>query len=344
MFFTSFKKPLLWAAGFLCLWLGAKYLLPVAMPFLLGGLLAVAAEPLVKLLSARTPRPLAAGVGVSAVLLLLAGILSLVGAAVVQELRVLASAAPDLAQKTGQGVAVLEDWLIGLSEQAPEGMRPALQRAVLEVFDDGTVLLEQATRQLPGFLTTTLGHLGNGLLGIGTGILAAFLISARLPRIREMIRRKIPPVWKEKYLPAIGRVRHALGGWLLAQLKLVAVTFGILLVGFFLLQIPYGLIWALTVALVDAVPILGTGTVLVPWAAICFLQGNQLQGVGLLGIYGAAAITRTVLEPKLVGRHLGLDPLLTLAALYAGYRFWGFLGLLLTPILASAAKSLVAES
>ena len=344
MFFTVFKKPLLWAAGFLCLWLGAKYLLPVALPFLLGGLLAVAAEPLVKLLSARTSRPLAAGVGVSAVLMLLAGILSLVGAAVVQELRVLAAAAPDMAQRTGQGIAVLEDWLIGLSEQAPEGMRPALQRAVLEIFDDGTVLLEQVTRQLPGFLTTALGHLGNGLLGIGTGILAAFLISARLPRIREMIRRKTPPVWKEKYLPALGRVRHTLGGWLLAQLKLAVVTFGILAVGFFLLRIPYGLIWALTIALVDAVPILGTGTVLLPWAAICFLQGNQLQGVGLLGIYGAAAITRTVLEPKLVGRHLGLDPLLTLAALYAGYRFWGILGLLLTPILASAAKSLVTES
>ena len=94
-------------------------------------------------------------------------------------------------------------------------------------------------------------------------------------------------------------------------------------------------------AVVDAIPILGTGTVLVPWALVSLLQKESLKAIGLLCTYGAAAITRTVLEPKLVGRHLGLDPLTTLIALYAGYRFWGVLGLLLTPILASAAKSLL---
>jgi sporulation integral membrane protein YtvI len=175
-------------------------------------------------------------------------------------------------------------------------------------------------------------------------VLAAFLISARLPQLRSAIKTRLPENWNGKYLPTLRRVRGSPWGWLKAQIKLSALTWGIVAVGFLLLQIPYGPAWAAVVALVDAVPVLGTGTVLVPWSFVCFLQGQSLRGIGILCTYGAAMLTRTVLEPRLVGRHLGLDPLATLVALYVGYRFWGILGLLLTPILAAAAKNLVVTS
>lgn len=335
----NLKKIPLVAAVFAALWLGARYVLPVALPFLLGALLALAAEPLVRPLCRRMKRGLAAGLGVSATLLGLGGILSLVGAAAVRELGRLAGAVPRLTGTARQGMQVLEDWLVGLSEAAPEAVRPALRNTVLSVFDDGTVFLQQATRNLPQVVTTTLGYVGSGVLGAGTALVAGFLISARLPALRQGIRKNIP----EKWFVAAERVKSALGGWVKAQLKLVAVTWGIVTVGFVLLRIPYGLVWAALVAVVDAVPILGTGTVLVPWAVVCFLQGQTLRGAGLLCVYAASAVTRTVLEPKLVGHQLGLDPLVTLIALYVGFRFWGFAGLLLAPILASAAKSLLPE-
>lgn len=334
------KKPLILIAAFALLWLGVKYLLPVALPFLLGAALAVAAEPLVGKVSSRLPRAAAAGIGVTATLVGLGAVLSLVGAVLVREVGSLAGALPDLGNTARQGMLLVQDWLVGLSEQAPEGIRPALQRTVLNFFDDGTVLLEQVSQKVPGAVTTALGWVGNSALALGTGLVAAFLISARLPKLKEGLAQRMPSSWTEKYLPALRRVRKALGGWLKAQLKLAAVTWGIVSVGFVVLRIPYGPAWAALVALVDAVPILGTGTVLVPWALVCLLQGQGLRALGLLCTYAAAAIVRTVLEPRLVGRHLGLDPLVTLAALYLGYRFWGFLGLLLTPILASAAKSL----
>ena len=85
--------------------------------------------------------------------------------------------------------------------------------------------------------------------------------------------------------------------------------------GFLVLRVPYGFLWAVAVALVDAFPILGTGAVLVPWSLISFLRGDHVRAFALLGIYGAATLIRTVLEPRLVGRHLGLDPLVTLMAL-----------------------------
>ena len=107
-----------------------------------------------------------------------------------------------------------------------------------------------------------------------------------------------------------------------------------------LLGVRNGLFWAVLVALVDAVPVLGTGTVLVPWALVELLQGQTLRGVGLLAVYGVALVSRTVLEPRLVGRHLGLDPLLTLVFLYVGYRFWGILGMIFAPMIAAAAKGI----
>ena len=120
------------------------------------------------------------------------------------------------------------------------------------------------------------------------------------------------------------------------------MTWALVTVGFLLLRISYGPLWAALVALVDAVPLLGTGTVLIPWALVEVLRGNYFMAAGLTGIYVATAVTRAVLEPRLVGRQLGLDPLLTLLALYAGYQIWGILGMIAAPMLATVVKT-VAE-
>ena len=121
----------------------------------------------------------------------------------------------------------------------------------------------------------------------------------------------------------------------MAQGKLVCVTFAVLTAGFFLLQIPHPLLWAAITCVVDILPILGTGTVLIPWSIVCFLQGETMRAVGLLGIYAVVGLLRSVLEPRLLGKQLGLDPLTTLLALYAGYRFWGLLGMVFAPVLAA---------
>lgn len=340
---NALRKPLLILGAFVALWLGLKFLLPVALPFLLGGVLAVAAEPAVRFgqKAFRLKRGLSAGFGVTATLVLLLGLLSFLGAAAVKELGQLASFVPDVEQSVEQGLQLLQNWLSGAARQAPQGVRPVLERTVNNFFDDGTAVMERLSQQVPAVVSSALGWVPDGLLGIGTGVLAAFFLSARLPRLKDWVaaRLKQPPF--DRVVPVLRRVRKALGGWLTAQLKLALVTYGILALGFLILGIPYGLLWALPVAVVDAVPLLGTGTVLVPWALVCLLQGNTARFFGLLAVYAAAAATRTVLEPRLVGRQLGLDPLVTLGALYAGYRVWGFLGLIIAPMAAAAVKSVL---
>ena len=110
-----------------------------------------------------------------------------------------------------------------------------------------------------------------------------------------------------------------------------------------LFRSPYAVFWALGVSLVDAFPVLGTGTVLLPWSLVCLLQGDSPRAIGILGIYIAASLIRSALEPKLVGRHLGLDPLITLMALYAGYKLWGIGGMILAPMLAVTATQIVPD-
>lgn len=339
------RKVLTFSAVFIAAFLALRYLGPVLMPFLLGTLLALAAEPAVSLgvRKLRLPRPISAGVGVTVTLVLLGAILWLLGALTVRELGQLAGAMPDIQQTVGQGLALLQDWLIGIAARAPDGFGTLLTQLVLELFGSSSALLSQITVRLPGFFSSLLGKIPNGAVSLFTGILAGFMISVRLPDLRQLLSRKLPAHWRERYLPALKKLRRTLGAWIKAQLKLMGITYAIVTAGLFLSGVSFAPVWALAVALVDAVPILGTGTVLIPWAVIALLQGRSLQAVGLLSAWAAAMLTRTALEPRLVGRQLGLDPLVTLIFFYVGYKLFGVLGMLFAPMLAAAAKSLTSN-
>lgn len=322
----------------LILWLGVRYLLPVAVPFLLGGGVALVAEPGIRALqkTVKCPRFPAAALCVSLTLLLTAGVFSLLGAVAVRELGNLAKMAPAVEQ----GLTVLEDWLITLADRTPDRVRTALIQTVTDTFQDGTALVEQISGKLPSAVANLLNWLSNGALTLGTGILAGFMISARLPKIKAWVHSKLPQKWNDQILPGIKKVKKTFGRWLKAQLKLMAVTWLVVTVGFLLLKVKYAPAWAALVALVDAVPVLGTGTVLIPWAIVRFLQGDTLQGAGLLITYGASWLTRSVLEPRLVGKSLGIDPLVSLAAFYAGFKFWGVPGMVLAPMSVALLKGL----
>ena len=104
---------------------------------------------------------------------------------------------------------------------------------------------------------------------------------------------------------------------------------------------PYAPLWAAAIALLDALPVLGTGIVLIPWSIVSFLQADAPRALGLLAVYVTATLTRSLPEPRFVGRQLGLDPLITLAAIYCGYRLWGIGGMILSPLVAVTAFQLL---
>lgn len=304
------------------------------MPFLFALFTASLAEPLVKNLHRhfRLPRILATGIGVSVVLVLTVLLLLAICALLIRQLGTLAGILPDLESATLSGLDSLELWLLGLADKAPAGIRSVLTHGVTGIFSDSSALLDGITTRLLSLATELLKALPDSVLGLGTWVLATFMLSARLPQIRTWLKNHLPPIWREKYAPYCKTLKKTVLGWVVAQAKLVGITFGILCTGFFLLRVAHPILWAGVTCLVDILPILGTGTVLIPWSIVCLLQGESIRAVGLLGIYGVISLVRSVLEPRFIGKQLGLDPLLTLLAIYAGYRLWGIWGMLLMPI------------
>lgn len=132
--------------------------------------------------------------------------------------------------------------------------------------------------------------------------------------------------------------------YLKAQLIIEGIVFIVLLAGFLILKINYAFILSLITAIVDAVPILGTGTVLFPVSAFFFLSGNSSAGWGVLILYGITLLTRQLCEPKILGNSLGIHPLVTVFALYAGMKLLGVFGLILGPFLAIFLKILIFSS
>lgn len=333
---TPLVKALTLLLALLALWIGIRYALPVSIPFLLGGLLALAAEPMAGLLSGKlhTPRWLASGVSVTLVFLLLIGSFFAILAILAKQAGRLTTILPDLTAAASSGLGSLEDWLLQLADHAPGQLRPILTGGVTSLFTDSSKMMESVVSRALSVVSRILTALTDGALSFATGILAAYMISCRLPDIRQWIRHRLPEAWHSRYLPALKGLKKGLLGYILAQLKLSGIAFLLLLLCFWLLKIPYALVWSAAISLVDAFPILGCGTVLLPWSLICLLQGQQARSIGLLGTYALVWLSRSVLEPKLLGKELGLDPLTTLISVYAGLKLFGFLGMLLAPMLA----------
>lgn len=321
------------------IWLGVRYLLPVSLPFLLGTALAVSVEPLVGFLHSRLRLPRAAGaaLAVTGAFVMLLVFVWLLLALLYRELAVLASGMSTFFAGVGDLADRVRSGCLNLAARAPEGLDTGLTGAVTALFNSGDLLLEKAAGRAISMVSGVMGWIPGSALLLGTTVISSFMISAKLPKLKLRLEERLP-----RLREGIDRVRSTLGSWLKAQLKLSGMTFAIVAAGLLLLRTRGWLLWALLVALVDAVPILGTGTVLLPWCLISLARGESVRAIGLLGLYVTAMMTRSALEPRLVGRQLGIDPLLTLAALYAGYCFWGVGGMLLAPIVAVSVKEFLA--
>ena len=133
----------------------------------------------------------------------------------------------------------------------------------------------------------------------------------------------------------------AFGGYLRAEFLLSVVVFFILLIGFFLIGQPYGLLLALVLAIMDFIPIIGAGTVMVPWAVLNLFTGEYLHAVELMLIWGVIALFRRMGEPKFVGDQTGLSPIASLISIYIGWRIAGVLGMIFGPTIALIALNLI---
>lgn len=169
--------------------------------------------------------------------------------------------------------------------------------------------------------------------------ISTYFMSRDRRQISEFLSERIPPLWYTKIRNLKNDMLIALVGFLKAQMLLMAVTFLELLIGYQILGVEYAFFFALATAIVDILPVLGTGTVLIPTAIIYFIIGNIPRALGFLILYLIIFIIRQILEPKVVGQSLGLHPLVTLMSMYIGLKFMGVAGMFLGPILIIVIKA-----
>ena len=200
-------------------------------------------------------------------------------------------------------------------------------------------LVDWLNQVVPAALTDLAGMAGQKALRVPGVVMAlvffvmaTYLLTADYPYLRTRAIQHMD----EGLLDFLSQVRAtalgAFGGYLRAEVLLSVGVFFILLAGFLITRQPYSLLLALGLAVLDFIPILGAGTIMVPWAVIAFFTRDYPAAIRLMVIWGVIAMFRRVMEPKFVGDQTGLSPILSLVSIYVGMKLAGVLGMILGPI------------
>ena len=147
--------------------------------------------------------------------------------------------------------------------------------------------------------------------------------------VPNLLRKVLPLSITERWSLIKRGLYRAVGGYFKAQFKIEVWMYLLLATGFWILRVRYAFLIAIGVALLDLLPFFGTGTILLPWAAIKFLSGDYMMVIGLLIIWGVGQLARQVIQPKIVGDSVGLAPIPTLILLFVGYKAAGVIGMII---------------
>ena len=206
--------------------------------------------------------------------------------------------------------------------------------------------------KISGWLTEFLTKLINVITSIPTiaiytviTILSLYFICTDRIYILDLMEYHMPSKWVQKLAVHIKEISKNLGGYLKAEVTLILVSFMISVIGLYILKfvgmnVKYPLLIALGIAFVDALPILGSGTVIVPWAIFSALDGDIKLAISIIILWIIMSVVRQFLEPKIVSGKIGIHPIFTIIAMYTGFRIIGILGMLFGPIVLIILKSI----
>ena len=313
-----------------------RYLLGIALPFLIAWTVAYFVRPLSYKISSLTHIPRKAVSPTLTVLFVASGLALIIFCI---------------------GYAAKEAWQFfsGLLEgEKLSNILSVIMNPLGELFGDSAEAMElknhiaDAMRSalssaLGGILKTLTDFASNVprvLLFILISVVAAIYFSYDIDKINAFIMKILPKRVSSEIIKFKTSFLSALVKYLKAYGILMLITFVLMLIGFIFLKVDYAVLFAFTVALLDALPLIGVGTVLIPWSVYNLLFGKLSVGIGLIVLFFVSTVLRQMIEPKIVGKSLGIHPIVSLILLYLSYSLFGFLGLLLIPILTVAINTL----
>lgn len=222
----------------------------------------------------------------------------------------------------------------------PEGFDEQVKNSINGFIRMGTSKLGSFINSLINFITS----IPTIILYICITILSTFFISLDKNKIMAFLEQQFPKSWIKKVYNIKREMFNVLGSYIRAQIILMTICFFELLISFNILSflkfnLQYPLIFSIVICIIDALPILGAGAVLLPWSLISFVTGDINLGLALLVIYFLVLSVRQMLEPKLISQNLGVHPLVTLISMYSGFKFFGVIGFLIGPVVMIILKN-----
>ena len=307
----------------------AKYLLPLLLPFIIAALVVGITRRGAESLAARLRIPKGIVRLVASLTLVFVAALVL-GTLIWQSIAALVRLLTDVGESNGI-FRLLEQMLTGNSPLwstiLPEGLAHTLGSSLQSFLSSALSAVGGAATRLVSALPTTFLFLLVTAISIiyfalDYDKICAFLSSLMTPRAKGRIQKI-----RDSLILVVGK-------YIRSYALILLITYFVIFLGLTVLRVKHGPILALLIAFLDILPVIGVGTVLLPWSLISFALGDRFLGVGLLLLFVINAVLRQFIEPKILGKSLNLHPLVTLGAIYLGYAIFGFSGLLLLPLIA----------
>ena len=232
---------------------------------------------------------------------------------------------------------------MNILDKVPKELRASIEQVESNVVNSIT----SGITNILTSITNWIMEIPNLVLSIFFSAMALYFLCTDKIYMIDQLEHHLPEVWMKKLTKHLREIAKALGQYLKAEATLILVSFVISLIGLTVFQlvglnVEFPLLAALGIGFIDALPILGSGTAMIPWAIISALNGDIVLGVAILGLWVIMSVVRQFLEPKLVSKHIGIHPAFTLIAMYTGYKIWNVWGLILGPILLIIFKNIFA--
>ncbi|SHJ79998.1 sporulation integral membrane protein YtvI [Hathewaya proteolytica DSM 3090] len=315
-------------------YIGIKYVVPKFMPFIIGLAVAMILKPLINFISRKTgiKRKPVAMIMVLIFYVVIGSILTLISIKLFGSLRVVLGKIPDMYSETIKP-AILD--LFTALQNKLSSIDPSSAKAVQNIVDNFSEhlggIISTISSGLLGVLSYT-AFLPGIVIGIVFSIISSFFFAVDYEKVTGFILKQLSPKVKDILFSIKNYVVGTVLQFIKAYGKIMSITFVELFIGFTILRIENAFTISLIIALLDIMPVLGTGGVMIPWVLVEIIKRNFPLAFGLGLLYIVITIIRNIIEPKIVGDEVGLHPLIMLICMFLGVKLFGALGLFLMPI------------
>ena len=317
------------------IYVGIKYALPVVMPFVLAFLIVLLLRGPARRLSARTKLPARwlRLLFLVAFYVVLFGLIVLFGAKLISWLGDFIQQMPTFYQNTIRpAIEAISGWVESVVGQFDPSLVASIDNAFEAMSSSLGTAVSSFSSSAVGVVTNFLAGMPGAIVNVVLMVVSSFYLASDYERVTGTIVRYLPEKWRNLLFEVKRKLKQSFGSYLKSYSLIFVMTWGELLVGLLLLRIPFAPLIALLIAICDILPVLGTGTVLIPWAVIAAILGRYPLAIGVGILYLVITVVRNMVEPKLVGKMIGLHPLLTLLGMIVGARLFGILGLFGVPV------------